>query len=133
MLPAEQVQMNLTMVVEQEIPEAVLDTLTDSFYLIQQEAELNVFVNMVLQDTNQVSKINIKLGVSPDGSEFLNRSFFYDQINPGAGYSYARKGNYIKLGLGVHPNTTNALYYATVEIEDANGNKSTLTTANTSN
>lgn len=125
-LPAKEVQINLSTVVEQEIPDAVMDTLTDPFYLLQQESSLKISISIVLQDTNQLSLINIKLGTTSGGNELMEQPFTYDNINPGTGLTYQRKGNFITLGLGVHPNTTNAFYYAEVEIEDANGNKSII-------
>ncbi|OFY97583.1 MAG: hypothetical protein A3K10_10635 [Bacteroidetes bacterium RIFCSPLOWO2_12_FULL_31_6] len=129
----QEIQLNLAMAVEQEIPEAVLDTLTDSFYLLQQATELKLALNIILLDTNQISKINVKLGTTPGGMELMNHAFIYDQQNPGTGLSYERNAKNIKLGLGNYPNTTNALYYTEVEIEDAVGNKSSIITTDTSN
>jgi hypothetical protein len=128
-----EVTVNLETIGAMEIPDAVLDTLTDTYYLLQQEPELKLTLNIILQDTNQISKINIKLGTTSGGIELLNQSFIYDQTNLGAGLSYERKGNYVKLGLGNYDNTTYALYYAEVEIEDASGNKSTIISTDTSN
>jgi len=130
-LPPEDVQISLAMVVEYDIPNEVLDTLTNPFYLLQQETDLKIALNMLLPDTGQVSKINVKLGTMPGASDLLNHSFVYDG-NPGGTYSYLRNGNFLVLGLGNYSNSNNALYYSEVEIEDAAGNKSSVISTDTS-
>ncbi|MGE3653317.1 MAG: hypothetical protein AB7G22_04285 [Flavobacteriales bacterium] len=131
-LPAQEVQLVLTPLIEQEIPDEVLDTLTNSFYLLQQETQLNVALNIVLQDSTQINKINVKLGSAPNTSGLLVHSFVFDQNNPGGNYSYKRTENYLSIGLGVYPNTNNGFFYSEVEIEDINGNKSVIKSTDTS-
>jgi hypothetical protein len=131
-LPVGEIEISLVPVVEQEISDEVMDTLTDPFYLIQQEASLKIGLNLSLQDTTQMRFIHIKLGTTSGGSELIDQSFNYDGTNMGAGLSYTRNYKYITLELGIHANTTNALYYAEVELEDVNGSKSTVTTTDTS-
>lgn len=130
--PVQEVQLVLTPLIEQEISDEVLDTLTNSFYLLQQESQLKIALDIILQDSSQISKINIKLGSTPNTSDLLVHSFTFDQNNPGGLLSYNRTGNYIKLGLGSYPNTNNAFYYSEVEIEDINGNKSVIKSTDTS-
>ncbi|MBI2281717.1 MAG: hypothetical protein HYU68_13665 [Bacteroidetes bacterium] len=131
-LPAQEVQLVLAPLIEQEISDEVLDTLTNSFYLLQREPQLKIALDIILQDSSQISKINIKLGSTPNTSDLLIHSFTFDQNNPGGLLSYNRTGNYVKLGLGSYPNTNNAFYYSEVELEDINGNKSVIKSTDTS-
>jgi hypothetical protein len=130
-LPAQEVKINLFQAIEAEIPDAILDTLTDSFYLLQTDSTLKIELGMVLQDTTNISMINITLGNTQGGNELFQQSFSFDNYNPGVGLSYDRDGNYLTIGLGIFPNLNSAFYSVSIELEDASGNKSTIITANT--
>ena len=109
-----------------------MDTLTDPFYLIQQDSSLNVSVNIILQDTVAIDTIHVKLGTTLGGSELMTAAFNYDGSNVGAGLSFSRSLNNVTIDLGIQPNTTNALYFAEVKLENTGGIQSTVTTTDTS-
>lgn len=131
-LPVQEVQIALKPLTPLVIPNAVMDTLTDPFYLIQQDSALKVAVNIILQDTTSLNIIHLKLGTTLGGTELITQSFNYDGTNVGAGYSFSKSFNNATIDLGVHPNTNNALYYVAIELEYDNGNKSSITTTDTS-
>ncbi|MCB0401763.1 MAG: hypothetical protein KDD41_06750 [Flavobacteriales bacterium] len=131
--PAEDVQLYISKIVGEETPDAVMDTLTDPFYLLVHELNLNVDLSLILPDTSQVSFIHVKQKSDLLGLPLLNYAFVYDQTNLTNGLTYKRDGNYLELGLAVFANTNHAVYYAEVELEDANGNKSIIVQTDSSN
>ena len=131
-LPAQEVQIALKPLTPLVISDAVMDTLTDPFYLIQQDSSLNISVNIILQDTIALNIIHVKLGTTSGGSELMTQTFNYDGSAVGTGLTFSKSLNTVSLGLGTHLNTNNALYFVEVKLEDTSGNQSIVTTTDTS-
>jgi len=131
-LPVQEVQIALKPLTPLVISNAVMDTLTDPFYLIQQDSSLKISLNIILQDTIALHLIHIKLGTTLGGSELITQAFNYDGSNVGAGLNFSKSLNNVTIDLGVHPNTNNALYFVEVKLENTSGNQSTITTTDTS-
>ena len=131
-LPIQEVQIALTPLTPLVISDAVMDTLTDPFYLIQQDSILNVSLSIILQDTADLNIIHVKLGTTSGGSELMTQTFNYDGSAIGSGLTFSKELNNVTLGLGTQPNINNALYFVEVKLEDINGTQSVITTTDTS-
>lgn len=80
-------------------------------------------IAMQLADTNNVSKIHIKVGTVDGGSDLILKTYLYDiDSNLGVNNTYTRIREYITLGFGKIYNSGS--FFGEIEIEDNSGNKS---------
>ena len=121
-----EVTINLEPVNEIEIPDEVLDTLTDPMNLLSPTDPLNLSVSMLLADTNTVAKIHVKLGTTLGGNDLLENTYTFD-ATPSGNLSYFREGIMMNLGMGEHLNS--GVFYCEIKLEDATGNFSEIITS----
>jgi hypothetical protein len=72
-------------------------------------------MSVILDITDSIFQLHVKLGSTLHGSEFLSASFDYGSNGTFGNTSYSQSGNAILLGLGDHAGMVN--YYAEVQIE----------------
>lgn len=131
--PPNDFQIYLSKVTGEETPDEVLDTLTDPFFVLLNDTALNINLSLVLPDTSNISFIHISLKSEQMGLELMNYAFIYDQSNLTNGLTYNRNGNYVELGIGILPNTNQAIFFAEAQLEDNTGNKSEIIYTTSSN
>lgn len=119
-----EVTINIEPVNQLEIPDEVLDTLTDPMYLLGPNDNLNLSISMLLADTNTVSKIHVKLGTTSGSNNLMEHTYTYDNHNPGGSLTYSRDGKMLKLGMGTFLNS--GVFYCEIKLEDSVGNFSEI-------
>lgn len=119
-----EVVINIEPVNQVEIPDEVLDTLTDPMSLLGPNDNLNLSVSMLLADTNTVTKIHVKLGTSIGSNNLVENIYTYDNITPGGNLTYSREGKMLKLGMGSFLNS--GVFYCEIKLEDSVGNFSEI-------
>jgi len=72
-------------------------------------------MNVVLDQTDSIYQVHVKLGSSLHGTQYLNTSFDYGVGGTFGSTSYSQTGNVIVLGLGTHTGMIN--FFAEVQIE----------------
>ena len=93
---------------------------SDSLPLISDSTIYQVTMNLRLYDSTNIQNIEIKIGSSDGGSEFLSHTFSFDVYGTlGSGMSYARNGNTLQLGLGELSGLYS--YYAEVRVQHLDG------------
>jgi hypothetical protein len=122
--PAES-YINLEVINPETLTDEVLDTLTDPMSTLSANDTLLISVTMLLEDTNVVSKIHIKLGTTVGGAELLEQTFNYDDINLTSPQSYLREEEMVSIGLGEFINS--GIFYCEIILEDSLGNLSEIT------
>jgi hypothetical protein len=74
-------------------------------------------MTVILDNTDSIYQIHVKLGSTLHGAEFLSTAFDYGASGTFGSTSYSQSGNTIQLGLGTHAGMIS--YYAEVQIERA--------------
>lgn len=92
----------------------------DSLPMISDSTIYQVGMNLNLYDSTDIQNIEVKLGSTDGGSEFMSHVFAFDVSGSlGGGLSYVRNGNSIQLGLGELTGVYS--YFAEVRVQHLNG------------
>lgn len=95
----------------------------DSLPLVTDSTIYQVGMNLNLYDSTDIQSIEVKIGRTDGGTEFINHDFAFDVSGSLAGgMSYFRNGYSIQLGLGELAGVYS--YYAEVRIKHLNGSYS---------
>lgn len=100
----------------------VLDPLKGPMGLLTPSDTLRLSVSVLLVDTNNLSKIHVKLGTTLGGNELLENTYTYDLTSAGS-LSYFRDRELMTLGMGNHLNS--GIFYCEIKLEDNAGHFST--------
>ena len=119
-----EIYLNMELLNPQIIPDEVLDTLTNPMNLLTVNDTLKISVSILLEDTNVVSKIHVKLGTTLGSNNLLEQAFNYD-ANLTLPQSYFREEEMINIVLGEYINS--GIFYCQIILEDVEGNLSEIT------
>jgi len=82
----------------------------------------NYFIQV--PDTGNVTQIEIVLGTSLGGNEYLSHVINFDGTGLPSGFSFSRTANMVTIGIG--DLTENAAYYGQVRLKDNSGSWSSI-------
>ncbi len=92
----------------------------DSLPMITDSTIYQVNMNLSLYDSTDIQNIEVRIGSSENGSEFISHVFSFDVSGSlGGGLSYIRNGYTVQLGLGELVGVY--AYYAEVRVQHLNG------------
>ena len=119
---------NLELINPTVIPDEVLDTLTNPMNIVSANDTLKISVSMLLEDTNVLNKIRIKLGTTLGGNDLLEQVFIFDDGNLTLPQIYFREAEMVTIGLGEYLNA--GIFYCEIVLEDVEQNLSEIINCN---
>ncbi|MEO8146153.1 MAG: hypothetical protein ABI723_00885 [Bacteroidia bacterium] len=99
-------------------------TVTDAYIISQPLSTDSTILQgtyiVELSDSNYVSNIEVKIGTMAGASDILSHTFLYDsQAGLPTGFSYARVGNKLTLGVSTYPDEST--FFGQVRVQATNG------------